>query len=125
MFLLIIERKEIRWLREREIVFEKREIVFKNNFFLCKLIDQVFQYIYVKVILLFYNIWKFLLIEDINNNFLYYKIKFLFYNFFMDKNHELYLNDRIKNYKNFDKKTKKTKEDEPNWNHYYHRKKKL
>jgi hypothetical protein len=32
----------------------------------------------------------------------------------MDKNHELYLNDRIKNYKNFDKKTKKTKEDEPN-----------
>jgi len=115
MFLLIIERKEIRWLREREIVFEKREIVFKNNFFLCKLIDQVFQYIYVKVILLFYNIWKFLLIEDINDNFLYYKIKFLFYNFFMDKNHELYLNDRMKNYKNFDKKVKKKrKEDGPN-----------
>jgi hypothetical protein len=33
----------------------------------------------------------------------------------MDKNHELYLNDRMKNYKNFDKKVKKKrKEDGPN-----------
>jgi hypothetical protein len=34
------------------------------------------------------------------------------------------LKDRIENYKNFDKMTKKnnkkSKEEEPNWNHYYH-----